>query len=113
MMELERAAMEQAAKDAESRLIGAAKAQTHGVARERTWQEIGIEEKVERVRDALLSLEGQVNIAGRDAVQGKRLVEAHMHNAQGYVMVPPHDVFNGGPYAWSDSPVSHALRLLR
>ena len=57
-------------------------------ARDRTWAECGLEQKVERVRDALLRVERILDATHKRANDALRTAKGHDHNAAGEVMVP-------------------------
>lgn len=85
-------------------------------AQEKSWSECGLEEKVERLRHALLSLAGQADVAGRLATEAHEIVMLHDHHPLKGLMRP---VQAGNAWAnesqssrWSDHPLKHLLRLL-
>lgn len=49
-------------------------------AREKTWDECGIEEKVERLRISLIRARETAQYATRNAVEARDLAERHQHN---------------------------------
>lgn len=57
-------------------------------ARERTWDECGIEEKVERMREALLRLEGVIGQASKRAGEALTVAKVHEHGLRGDVLTP-------------------------
>jgi hypothetical protein len=56
--------------------------------REKTWDECGIEQKVERVRSQLLMYRDLLQYASRTAGEAKELAGRHEHNAVGEVLQP-------------------------
>ncbi len=67
--------------------------------RERTWDECGIEEKVERVRSQIMMYRDMLQYASRTASEAKDLAGRHEHNATGEVLQPVQR--QGGGYAES------------
>lgn len=61
-------------------------------ARELRFEECGIEVKVNRLRDAVISLSVQLEHAGAQASKAARISEAHQHGHNGEVVMP---VFEG------------------
>lgn len=56
--------------------------------REPTWAECGLEQKVERVREALLHCEGVLAGVEATSAEASRIAKAHEHSSLGAVMVP-------------------------
>jgi hypothetical protein len=59
-----------------------------GPLRIRRWDECSIEERIERVREALLELESAVNYAGRTATKASNILSQHQHGGHGEILVP-------------------------
>ena len=76
------------ARDGEG-AMGLAKA-----AREPNWSEIGIEQKVERVRETLLVLDNVIGTTEKRAAEALKMAKAHQHGAHGFVVMP---VIEGNP----------------
>lgn len=58
-------------------------------ARERTWAECGIEQKVERLRSELMRARETARGAANIASSAERVAQCHEHNAGGRVLVSP------------------------
>lgn len=54
--------------------------------REKTWDECGIEEKVERIRRELLGVRDMGHSAYRNANEARELAARHQHSASGEVL---------------------------
>lgn len=57
-------------------------------AREKRWDECGLEEKVERLRRQLMQQRNVAEAAYRTADEAKRVASEHQHGQYGSVMVP-------------------------
>lgn len=99
------------AGEAVGRIMGIEKNLADQCKREPTWSECPLEVKVERLRDALLEMEGAMNFAGRTAVEARNLVAAHEHHPTRGIMKPAFDVFGNEPHALGYG--NHLLRRLR
>jgi hypothetical protein len=65
--------------------------QPHGEAmakREMRWDECGFEQKVERIRGALLEMEGVIEATHRRANEALAVAKVHGHDPMGNVMTP-------------------------
>jgi hypothetical protein len=77
--------------------------------REKTWDECGIEEKVERIRHQLRQLRDMSQYVARTASEAKEIAVSHQHNhATGEVLRPVQR--HGGAEAGSDSRSFDPLR---
>jgi len=80
---------ELAMDEAMRRLSGVTEKLSAGEAqREPRWSEIGIEQKVERLREALRRVEDQATFAARVGSEALAIAKLHDHGVNGQVMVP-------------------------
>jgi hypothetical protein len=81
---------------------------------ERPWDSLSIEERIERLRRALLAVSSDVGYSGRASTEALNIAKAHQHNERGMVLMPifQETVFAGrGEY--SDHVIERAKKLLR
>jgi hypothetical protein len=64
-------------------------------ARELYWEECGIEQKVERIRDAMLRMEHLLEVVAKRSNEALKTAKAHSHD-NGTVMVPAQAPWVGG-----------------
>lgn len=58
------------------------------VERAARWNELGIEQKVERLREAMLSQAAQLEHTGTQATQAAVISKEHRHGSDGEVLMP-------------------------
>lgn len=89
-----------------------AKAQAEKLpAREMYWSELPLEAKVERLRDVLRILAGQIDIAGATAAEAHNIVMNHEHHAIKGIMRPaygPNTISSSASPFWHD--VKHMVK---
>jgi hypothetical protein len=64
------------------------RAQDECAKRERTWNELGIEDKIARLRDATLQLAVMTERAHHQAGEANSIAKVHDHGSGGQVVVP-------------------------
>ena len=81
--------------------------------RDQDWGECGIEQKINRLRDALMTLAIQGQHAGAQAHEAVKIAKAHQHGGRGEVVVPVIETIGelvGREY--SEHPFERVRRLL-
>jgi len=81
--------------------------------RERSWSECGIEQKINRLRDALMTVAGQGQQAGAQSHEALKIAKAHQHGGRGEVLLPVIETIGelmGRNYA--EHPFERVRRLL-
>lgn len=91
-------------------MSGHASAQAAPAQKAKRWEDCGIEEKLDRTREALIVLIGQQKIIGPIATDARHLARNHGHGPVG-VMKPLFDnLYNESEY--SHGPMNHLISLL-